>query len=449
MLVDDIADRIAIACPVEIDGIVRDMWVDHTHGRLTDNEAEVLDEAARARREAIQTRRTETRPKPRTAPSGALRGSARSLRFIRSHTRRRLHGPRPAVSHETRKRIGQWKAEIKEAAKARHIRAADRLYADELLAFPSVARGHYSLCSDATMGQRLDVSGSTARRQRRRLDKAGLIEVLGYGRDGNSCLVRPILRDGTPVFPDPEMPSRPVTSDHPPRSELTADLSTKTSKTEEPPLPPASPDAAGKGGEAFDRFEKEPAKPKPVESDMVSPETAEITDRVPPSTQPPSLETVPAGSAAAPPVTRPALDAIEPAVPAMSFLQFWVAMGQTGREGYARAQWGKLSATDKAAIRNRLSRPRSWAPDLWAGTWLKGRCWEEAVPATARPEQVFIRENTPEWRCWQRHLVATKGKGTPVNSQGGWWFSNQLPPLTDTEAPSKGQAIQTNTRRRA
>jgi hypothetical protein len=27
MLVDDIADRIAIACPDEIDGIVRDMWV--------------------------------------------------------------------------------------------------------------------------------------------------------------------------------------------------------------------------------------------------------------------------------------------------------------------------------------------------------------------------------------------------------------------------------------
>ena len=131
--------------------------------------------------------------------------SSRSLPSIRSRTRRRLHQPRPAVSHETRKRIGQWKAEIKEAAKAREIRAVDRLYADELLAFPSVARGHYSLCSDATMGQRLDVSDSTARRQRRRLDKAGLIEVLGYGRDGNSCLVRPILRDGTPVFPDPEL----------------------------------------------------------------------------------------------------------------------------------------------------------------------------------------------------------------------------------------------------
>ena len=261
MLVDDIADRIAIACPAEIDAIIKDMWADHAHGLLTDNEMEALDEVAQARREAIQTRRTETRPTPSSAP----RGSARSLRSIRSRTRRRLHEPRPAVSHETRKRIGQWKAEIKQAAKARHIRAVDRLYADELLAFPSVARGHYSLCSDATMGQRLDVSDSTARRQRRRLDKAGLIEVLGYGRDGKSCLVRPILRDGTPVFPDPEMPSQPVTSDHPPRSELTADLSTKTPKTEEPPLPPALPDAAGQGREAFDR---EPTKPEPAEESV-------------------------------------------------------------------------------------------------------------------------------------------------------------------------------------
>jgi hypothetical protein len=76
MLIDDIADRIAIACPNEIDLIVKDMWTDHANGRLTEDEMEVLDEASRARREALQERRTETRPKPRTAPSGAPRASA-------------------------------------------------------------------------------------------------------------------------------------------------------------------------------------------------------------------------------------------------------------------------------------------------------------------------------------------------------------------------------------
>ena len=170
---------------------------------------------------------------------------------------------------------------------------------------------------------------------------------------------------------------------------------------------------------------------------MICSKTAGVVDQVPAPTQPPSLETAPAGSTAAPPATRPEPDAIEPAVPAMSFLQFWVAMGQTGREGYARAQWGKLSATDKAAIRDRLSRPRSWAADMWAGTWLRGRCWEEeTVPAATRPEQVFVRENTPEWRCWQRHL----GRSMPVNSQGGWWFPSKLPPLIDVKVPSKAQA---------
>jgi hypothetical protein len=63
MLVDDIADQIAIARLDELDWIIRDIWADHTNGRLTENEVEALDEAARTRREALQERRTATRPK--------------------------------------------------------------------------------------------------------------------------------------------------------------------------------------------------------------------------------------------------------------------------------------------------------------------------------------------------------------------------------------------------
>jgi len=62
MLADDIADRITIASPAELDDIIRGMWVDHTHGLLTDNEMEILDEAARTRREAIQARCQAARP---------------------------------------------------------------------------------------------------------------------------------------------------------------------------------------------------------------------------------------------------------------------------------------------------------------------------------------------------------------------------------------------------
>ena len=81
MLADDIADQTALAGhPVEIDEIIKAAWGRHFAGALTENDMEALDEAARARREALQARRTETRPKPREAPSGAPRGSARRAR---------------------------------------------------------------------------------------------------------------------------------------------------------------------------------------------------------------------------------------------------------------------------------------------------------------------------------------------------------------------------------
>ena len=349
------------------------------------------------------------------------------LRAARSHTRRHLNQPRPSIAPEARTRIRQWKAEIKEAAKGRRIGASEQLYAHGLLELSSVRQGHYSLASDRSMGEWFGKSDVSARRWRRRLDKAGLIEVLGHGEDGNSCLVRPILRDGTPVFPDPEMPTRPVTYDHPPRSNLTADLSTKTPKTEgAPPLPPAPPDTAGERGAVFEHQIADPLQaptvppgPKKAATEGAIPEPAEVI--------PPALTGLP-GLRSASPFGSSQGSPVEILGPGLSFLEFWVAIGQTGIEGYARSQWAKLTVADKAAIRDWLSRPRSWAADMWAGKWLECRVWEEAVPApSGRPEQVFIRENTPEWRCWQRHL----GRSMPVNSQGGWWFSSRLPPLTD------------------
>jgi hypothetical protein len=76
-LVDDILDRITAAYhPAELDGIVRDMWVDHTNGLLAESQMEVLDEAARTRREAFQERRTETRSQTPASSRNAPRASA-------------------------------------------------------------------------------------------------------------------------------------------------------------------------------------------------------------------------------------------------------------------------------------------------------------------------------------------------------------------------------------
>ena len=94
MLADDIADRIAAACPNELDDLVRGAWCHHVNGRLTENDMEALDEAARARREAIQERRTETSGAPRASARRPQRSPDRQASIER---RRRLvaSGPLP------------------------------------------------------------------------------------------------------------------------------------------------------------------------------------------------------------------------------------------------------------------------------------------------------------------------------------------------------------------
>jgi Helix-turn-helix domain len=80
-LADDIADRIAASGhPAELDGIVRDMWVDHTHGRLSEADMEALDEAARTRRAAIQERRQAARREPVRRPGDTPRPRGRPQR---------------------------------------------------------------------------------------------------------------------------------------------------------------------------------------------------------------------------------------------------------------------------------------------------------------------------------------------------------------------------------
>jgi hypothetical protein len=335
-----------------------------------------------------------------TRAIAAARTSKLCLPAIRSRTRRRLHEPRPAATPEIRTRIGQWKAEIKAACLAGYLIKGADMYLHELLAIPSVARGDWCLYSDAQMGGRLNTSDRTTRRRRKCALDCGLVEVLGCGKDHKPCAVRPLLRDGTPVFLGPEMAGKSDTFGRLTRPLLAENLLlTDTLKTEKPPLLPV-PEASKEGGSVSDQFEDEPAEPELLAGTIV-----------PPNAEPAARE--------------------EP--PAMGLSEFWLAMGRVGSEGYARAQWAKLSAADKAAIRDRLGRPRSWAADLWAGKWLECRVWEEAAPATvAVPVQVHIREGTPEWRAWQRHL----GRSIPVDNRGGWLFPSKLPPL----APEGAQA---------
>jgi hypothetical protein len=101
MLIDDVADQIALAAdPDELDEIVKGMWGHHFAGALTVDESEVLDEAARTRREAFQERWQAARlaRRPGNAPRGRARRRQRSPdRQASIERRRRLvaSGPLP------------------------------------------------------------------------------------------------------------------------------------------------------------------------------------------------------------------------------------------------------------------------------------------------------------------------------------------------------------------
>jgi hypothetical protein len=158
-------------------------------------------------------------------------------------------------------------------------------------------RAAHGLYSDAAMGRRVNVSGRTIRRHRKALADQGLIEVLGYGKDHKPCMVRPILRDGSPVFLGPELAGRSDTNGRLTRPVVAAELLLTERPEGLPPLPPAAPADPQEGGEAFDREEDQPAA-EPVQAS--EPREA--------PTQPPGTESAPAASA-------------EALVPLMTFLR--------------------------------------------------------------------------------------------------------------------------------
>jgi hypothetical protein len=367
--------------------------------------------------------------------------STPDIRAARSRTRRRLREPRPPATPEIRARVGQWKAEIKAAGLAGHISDVDDKYAHELLTIPSVARGDYSLCSDATMGGRLNVSDTTARRRRRGLEEAGLIEVLGHGKDGKSCLVRPILRDGTPVFPGPELASRPATSDRPPLSLLTGDLLlTETLKTESPPLPPAveASTSAVEGEAEIDLNEEEAAEGLPP------PKPAPIPASEPASTPIPA----PISNPTSAPKSNPA-----PRVPFEELWKLnprgWIGRGRTAYLRLSDAQTHAAKA-DLEAVLRRGPLPHGFD---YAGThFAMIRLGQPAAPISAPaeasvrvPTKVYVRPGTPECRAWERYWRATTGLDMPTDKNGGWYFESRLPPGTEEGQAARGSAKEART----
>ncbi|HEV7432804.1 MAG TPA: DUF1376 domain-containing protein [Steroidobacteraceae bacterium] len=51
---------------------------------------------------------------------------------------------------------------------------------------------------------------------------------------------------------------------------------------------------------------------------------------------------------------------------------------------------------------------------------------EARKAVNARMARVLV--DTPQWVAWQKYLTATKGKGSPYDKQGGWYFKSEWPP---------------------
>jgi hypothetical protein len=285
------------------------------------------------------------------------------------------------------------------------------------------------------MARRLNnVDVGTVRRHRRQAKKAGLIEVLGHGRDRKPCLVRPILLDGTPVFPGPELVGKTGNFAGLTQAILPADL-LLTDSPEVSLLPPAvEASTSAVGGEAeIDLTEEEAAEGVPP------PEPAPI-----PASEPASTSTsTPASTPIPAPILNPTSAPMPNPAPRVPFEELWKLnpRGWIGRAqtAYLRLSDAQTHATkaDLEALLKRGPLPEGFG---YAGTHFAMIRLGQPVAAIlasmgapaaapARSTRIFIREGTAEWRAWQGHLLATTGRGSPVDKRGGWHFPSRLPPL--------------------
>jgi hypothetical protein len=138
-------------------------------------------------------------------------------------------------------------------------------------------------------------------------------------------------------------------------------------------------------------------------------------------------------------------DGSSPSQSAPDFAEFWSAFPKRdgdNPEQPARAAWRKAVAggADPAAI---VAGARSYAAATAdrerkfiasAGRWLSEERWrasglpKPAGGSAADLPGVWVEAGSPEWSQWAAWWRASKGKGPPVDSRGGWRFPSLVPP---------------------
>jgi len=113
----------------------------------------------------------------------------------------------------------------------------------------------------------------------------------------------------------------------------------------------------------------------------------------------------------------------------------------------AALKTGKVCAEDIIAAVKRFAheeRESIGTPYIpHARTWLSQERWEAypaPTPQTA-PTGVWVAMDTPQWEAWQKHLILSRGKGSPcVNF--GWRFPTPWPPETEPQRGADHDANQ-------
>lgn len=100
----------------------------------------------------------------------------------------------------------------------------------------------------------------------------------------------------------------------------------------------------------------------------------------------------------------------------LSFSEFWQAIGMSGKEGPARAAWGKLTVGEQKELSDLVAKhQRINIGNVWASVWLNTKAWRDFKPAQVQALALAPYPNAPDiqtreaWSAIRADLVREHG----------------------------------------
>lgn len=130
------------------------------------------------------------------------------------------------------------------------------------------------------------------------------------------------------------------------------------------------------------------------------------------------------------------------------FEQFWKNYPRTPvmSKKEAWTAWNKVKEDERPKILTAVRLYADWLaeqrrkrhdyPAVHACRFISQRRFDGFVPESKAsiPEistRVYARCGSKQLEAWDRYSKATKGRGLPRDSKGGWWVSAEWPPQTE------------------